>query len=192
MLERYLQFNPMIKPLLYFFVSVILFSCKSKSQPKLTKVQGLDLYRATTPMYFNFLRLQEKNKDSATILSHILIDNFLKIYLSDTTNRSVVDDLLACYKFNKDYENQIFWAKHQLLHNMSIGGNGGLTPILQLKNKARQRSGVDQILEQKPVTSNSYLLKASPAGQTIKASLPLRQCFNVGCYYYINSISYYC
>ena len=62
---------------------------------------------------------------------------------------------------------------------MDIGGNGGLTPILQLKNKARQRSGADQILEQKPVTSNSYLLKASPAGQTIKASLPLRQCLNV-------------
>ncbi len=117
---RYLQFNPMIKPLLYFCVSVILFSCKSQSQPRLTKVQGLELYRVTTPMYFNFLRLQEKNIDSATILSHILIDNFLKIYLSDTTNSSVVDNLLACYKFNKDYENQIFWAKHQLLHNNEL------------------------------------------------------------------------
>lgn len=31
--------------------------------------------------------------------------------------------------------------------NSGIGGNVGLTPILQLQNKARQRSGVDQILE---------------------------------------------
>ena len=62
---------------------------------------------------------------------------------------------------------------------MGIGGNGGWTSILQLKNKAKQRSGVDLILEQNPVTSNSKILKAPQAGQTNKASLPLRQCLNV-------------
>ena len=36
--------------------------------------------------------------------------------------------------------------------NTGIGGNGGLTQILQLKNKARQWSGVDLILQQNPVT----------------------------------------
>ena len=63
--------------------------------------------------------------------------------------------------------------------NMGIGGNGGQTSIFQLKNKSRQRSGVDLILGQNPVTSNFLILKASAAGQTNKASLPLRQCSNV-------------
>jgi len=44
-----------------------------------------------------------------------------------------------------------------------------------------QRSGVDLILRLNLVTSNSQILRASPAGQTNKASLPLRQCSNVTC-----------
>ena len=39
--------------------------------------------------------------------------------------------------------------------NMGIGGNGGLTSKFQLKNKARQRSGVDLTLQQNPVNLNS-------------------------------------
>jgi len=39
--------------------------------------------------------------------------------------------------------------------NTGIGGNGGLTSQFQRKNKARQQSGVDLILEQNLVTSNS-------------------------------------
>ena len=62
---------------------------------------------------------------------------------------------------------------------MGIGRNVGLTPKLQHKNKSRQWSGVDLILEQSPVTSSFQILKASAAGQTYKASLPLRQCSNV-------------
>ena len=63
---------------------------------------------------------------------------------------------------------------------MGIGGNVGLTHILQPQNKAKQRSGVDLILQQNPVNSNFLIKKASAAGQTNKASLPLRQCLNVG------------
>ena len=64
---------------------------------------------------------------------------------------------------------------------MGIGGNGGLTPILQHKTKPNSGLRVDLILQQNPVNSNFLILKASAAGQTTKASLPLRQCSNVMC-----------
>jgi len=50
--------------------------------------------------------------------------------------------------------------------NTGIGGNGGWTSKFQLQNKARQQSGVDQILEQNALNSNSKILKVSAAGQT--------------------------
>ena len=66
---------------------------------------------------------------------------------------------------------------------MGIGGNGGLTPILQHKTKPNSGLRVDLILQQNPVNSNFLILKASAVGQTNKASLPLRQCLNVNCHF---------
>ncbi len=43
---------------------------------------------------------------------------------------------------------------------MGIGHNGGLTPILHHKIKPGSGPGVDQILEQNPVTSSFQILKA--------------------------------
>ena len=59
---------------------------------------------------------------------------------------------------------------------------GARHPYFSIKNKAKQRFGVDLVLEKNLVNSNSQILKAFAAGQTNKASLPLRQCSNVKCY----------
>ena len=93
------------------------FSCKSKSQTTISKEQGQELFKESAPMFLNLLTLQHKNRDYAKILSDILIDNYLKIYESDTSSKSIGDFLSDCYRFNKEYEKQIFWDRHQLSLN---------------------------------------------------------------------------
>jgi hypothetical protein len=107
----------MLKPLLYLLVSMTLFSCKSKSQTTISKEQGQELFKESAPMFLNLITLQHKNRDSTKILSDILIDNYLKIYQSDTSSKSIGDFLSDCYRFNKNYEKQIFWDRHQLSLN---------------------------------------------------------------------------
>jgi len=108
------NFIQMHKPLLYLLVSLTLFSCQSKSQNTIDKVKSQELFKETIPIFASFLRLQHKNDDSAKILSNILIEKYKIIYQSDTTSKSIGDFLSDCYKFNKEYEKQIFWDRHQL------------------------------------------------------------------------------
>ena len=107
----------MHKSLLYLLVSFTLFSCQSKSQNTIDKVKGQELFKETIPIFTTFLSLQHKNADSAKVLSNILIEKYTIIYQSDTTSKSIGDFLSDCYRFNKDYDKQIFWDRHQLSLN---------------------------------------------------------------------------
>ena len=64
-------------------------------------------------------------------------------------------------------------------YNMGIGGNGAWHPYFSKKPKPGSGQGWPDP-SAKPVNSNFLILKASAVGRTDKASLPLRQCLNVG------------
>ena len=107
----------MHKPFLYLLIFLTIFSCKSKSQNTLDKVKAQTLIIETLPTFSAFLTLQSKNQDSAKRLSKTLIDRYLKIFYTDTTNKTVGDFLADCFTYNKEYEKAIYWDRHQLLVN---------------------------------------------------------------------------
>jgi hypothetical protein len=107
----------MHKALLYLLVSVTLFSYEGISQNSIDKVKAQALFKETIPLFSSFLSFQKNNRDSARLLSKILINKYLEIYKTDTTSRSIGDFLSDCYTYNKEYEKGIYWNRRQLLVN---------------------------------------------------------------------------
>jgi hypothetical protein len=109
--------NKMSKPFIFLIPFLSLLSCHTKSQSNSDKLKGQELFKETIPIFKSFTKLKEKNIDSAKILSNILVDKYQIIYQLDSTSKSIGDFFSDCYKFNKEYEKQIFWDRHQLLLN---------------------------------------------------------------------------
>ena len=105
------------KPFIFLIPFLAFLSCHTKSQNNSDKLKAQELFKETIPTYTSFINLKQRNVDSAKILSNILIDKYQIIYQLDNTSKSIGDFFSDCYKFNKEYDKQIFWDRHQLLLN---------------------------------------------------------------------------